>query len=134
MRRVALSLSALAICVVLGLLGSCSRQKPDAETAVMLIESSPLNLDPRIGTDAQSERIGELIFEGLVRRDEQFELKPRLAESWEIPDPLTYIFHLRHDVRFHDGRAMTSADVKWTLDSLLERKAAVGKNQRLPLH
>jgi peptide/nickel transport system substrate-binding protein len=85
----------------------------------MLIESSPLNLDPRIGTDAQSERIGELIFEGLVRRDENFELKPRLAESWQIPDPLTYIFHLRRDVRFHDGRAMTSADVKWTLDSLL---------------
>lgn len=127
MRRLALTLSALAICLVLGLLGSCSRQKPDAETAVMLIESPPLNLDPRIGTDAQSERIGELIFEGLVRRDEQFELKPRLAESWQIPDPLTYIFHLRHDVRFHDGRAMTSADVKWTLDSLLDGKLRSAK-------
>jgi peptide/nickel transport system substrate-binding protein len=101
------------------LLWGCAGQKPDASTAVMLIESSPLNLDPRIGTDAQSERIGELIFEGLVRRDDNFELKPRLAQSWEIPDPLTYIFHLRHDVRFHDGRPMTSADVKWTLDSLL---------------
>jgi peptide/nickel transport system substrate-binding protein len=93
----------------------------------MLIESPPLNLDPRIGTDAQSERIGELIFEGLVRRDEQFELKPRLAESWEIPNPVTYIFHLRHGVRFHDGRAMTSADVKWTLDSLLDGKLRSAK-------
>jgi peptide/nickel transport system substrate-binding protein len=93
----------------------------------MLIESSPLNLDPRIGTDAQSERIGELIFEGLVRRDDDFELKPRLAESWEIPDPLTYIFHLRHDVYFHDGRAMTSVDVKWTLDSLLGGKLRSAK-------
>jgi len=100
-------------------LGGCSQQKPEPHTAVMLIESSPLNLDPRVGTDAQSERIGELIFEGLVSRNEKFELQPRLAESWEIPDPLTYIFHLRHDVRFHDGRPMTSTDVKWTLDSLL---------------
>jgi peptide/nickel transport system substrate-binding protein len=114
----------LALCLMLG---GCTRQKPDAATAVMLIESSPLNLDPRIGTDAQSERIGELIFEGLVRRDENFELKPRLAESWEIPDPLTYIFHLRHDVRFHDGQAMTSADVKWTLDSLLNGKLRSAK-------
>jgi peptide/nickel transport system substrate-binding protein len=111
----ALALPVLALCLALG---GCAHQRPDPATAVILIESSPLNLDPRIGTDAQSERIGELMFEGLVRRDDNFELKPRLAESWEIPDPLTYIFHLRHDVRFHDGRAMTSADVKWTLDSL----------------
>ena len=61
----------------------------------MIIESSPTNLDPRVGIDAQSERIDELIFDSLVRRDEHFELKPWLAESWEIPDPQTYIFHLR---------------------------------------
>jgi len=109
-------------------LSGCTRNKPDANTAVMLIESSPLNLDPRIGTDAQSERIGELMFEGLVRRDESFELKPRLAESWEVPDPLTYIFHLRHDVHFHSGRPMTSADVKWTLDSLLSGKLRSAKS------
>jgi peptide/nickel transport system substrate-binding protein len=115
MSRPALAL-ALAVCL---LLGACHQQRPEPGTVVMLIESSPLSLDPRIGTDAQSERIGELIFEGLVRRDDNFELQPRLAESWQLPDPLTYIFHLRHDVRFHDGRPMTSADVKWTLDSLL---------------
>lgn len=111
------TVSALALCLVLC---ECAQPKPDAATAVMLIESSPLNLDPRIGTDAQSERIGELIFEGLMRRDEKFQLQPRLAESWEIPDPLTYIFHLRHNVRFHNGQPMTAADVKWTLDSLLD--------------
>jgi peptide/nickel transport system substrate-binding protein len=122
------TLWAILFCMLLAvILGGCARHTPDTNTAVMLIESSPLNLDPRIGTDAQSERIGELIFEGLVRRDENFELKPRLAESWEIPDPLTYIFHLRHDVRFHDGRAMTSADVKWTLDSLLGGKLRSAK-------
>ena len=115
MRRVFFIFSALALALALG---GCAHQKPDPNTAVMVIESSPLNLDPRIGTDAQSERIGELIFEGLLRRDENFKLQPRLAESWEIPDPLTYIFHLRRGVRFHNGRPMTSSDVKWTLDSM----------------
>jgi ABC-type transport system substrate-binding protein len=110
---------AFCLCLVLALSG-CHRDQLDPQTAVMVIESSPLNLDPRIGTDAQSERIGELIFEGLLRRDDSFELRPRLAESWEVPDPLTYVFHLRRGVRFHDGRPMTSADVKWTLDSLLD--------------
>jgi len=111
----------LALCVALALacgLLSCAHQRPDPGTAVVLIESSPLNLDPRIGTDAESERIGELIFEGLLRRDERFQLQPRLAESWEAANPLTYVFHIRRGVRFHDGRLLTSADVKWTLDSL----------------
>ncbi len=117
----------MAVLTLCAVLGGCNGHKPDPNTAVMLIESTPLNLDPRIGTDAQSERIGELIFEGLVRRDENFELKPRLAASWEISDPLTYVFHLRQDVRFHDGRPMTAADVKWTLDSLLSGKIRSAK-------
>ena len=85
----------------------------------MIIESSPTNLDPRSGTDAFSERIDELLFDALVRRDEHFQLQPWVAERWEIPDPLTYIFHLRHDVKFHDGRPLTSRDVKWTIDSMI---------------
>src|SRR5450631_3034749 len=96
---------------------SCAR-KPDPNTLVMIIESSPTNLDPRVGIDAQSERIDELLFDSLVRRDEHFELKPWLAQSWEIPNLLTYVFHLRQGVRFHNGQPLTSRDVKWTLDSL----------------
>src|ERR1035437_2205599 len=104
------------------LLLSCSRRNADRDTLVVIIENSPTNLDPRIGLDAQSERIDELIFDALVRRDEHFNLQPSLAERWEIPDPLTYIFHLRHDVHFHNGQPLTSRDVKWTLDSLLSGK------------
>ena len=94
----------------------------------MIIESSPTNLDPRVGIDAQSQRIGELIFDSLVRRkDEHFELKPWLAESWDIPDPQTYVFHLHKGVRFHNGQSLTSRDVKWTLDSLLTGKIRSSK-------
>lgn len=96
--------------------------KPDSDTLVMIIESSPTNLDPRIGIDAQSERIDSLIFDDLLDRDEHLNVKPALAESWEIPNPVTYVFHLHHGVKFHDGRPLTSRDVKWTFDSLLEGK------------
>ncbi len=100
---------------------SCS-SKPDSNTLVMLIESSPTNLDPRIGIDAQSERIDNLIFDDLLARGEDLNVVPGLADSWETPDPLTYVFHLHPGVTFHDGRALTSKDVKWTFDSLLEGK------------
>ena len=109
------------------LLASCARQATPPDTAVVIIESSPTNLDPRVGTDAQSERIGKLLFDALVTRDEHFNIQPGLAERWEIPDPLTYVFHLRHNVRFHDGRPLTSADVKWTLDSILSGKVRTAK-------
>ena len=116
-RALAVLLIALAIIPTI----SCSN-RPSPETLVMLIESSPTNLDPRIGLDAQSERIGELIFDALLKRDEHFNVTPGLAESWDMPDPLTYVFHLRRGVRFHDGRPLTSRDVKWTFDSLLQGK------------
>jgi len=100
---------------------SCSR-KPDPNTLVVIIESSPTNLDPRVGLDAQSERIDGLLFDNLLSRNEQLSVKPGLAERWEIPDPKTYIFHLHQGVRFCDGRPLTSRDVKWSFDSLLQGK------------
>ena len=93
----------------------------------MIIEASPLNLDPRVGIDAFSERIDQLLFDGLVRRDEHFNLQPALAERWEIPDPLTYIFHLRSGVHFHDGQLMTARDVKWTFDSMFDGTVITSK-------
>jgi peptide/nickel transport system substrate-binding protein len=111
------------LCALLTGLALCGcEKKPAAETLVVIIESSPTNLDPRIGIDAQSERIGELLFDALLHRDEHFNLHPWIAESWEIADPLTYVFHLRHDVKFHDGRSLTARDVKWTLDSITSGK------------
>ncbi len=103
------------------LLVSCSA-KPDPNTLVMIIESSPTNLDPRVGLDAQSERIDDLLFDDLLTRDDRLNVEPGLAERWEIPDPKTYIFHLHHGVKFHNGQALTSRDVKWTFDSLLQGK------------
>ena len=96
---------------------SCS-SRPAPNTLVMAIEFSPTNLDPRIGTDAQSEFIDELLFDSLVRKDQNFNLAPAAAERWEIPDPQTYVFHLRKGILFHDGRPLTSKDVKWTLDTM----------------
>jgi peptide/nickel transport system substrate-binding protein len=100
---------------------SCST-KNDPNTLVMIIESSPTNLDPRVGIDAQSERIDDLIFDDLLSRGDDLNVAPGLAERWEIPDSLTYIFHLHRGVQFHDGRPLTSRDVKWTFDSLLQGK------------
>ena len=105
---------------LIALLAGCGRTRnDDANTLTFLIESMPINLDPRIGTDAQSQHLDGLVFDSLVSHDNLMNIVPDLAMSWDVPDPLTYVFHLRRGVKFHDGRAFTSADVKYTFDSIL---------------
>jgi peptide/nickel transport system substrate-binding protein len=60
-----------------------------------------------------------LIFSSLVELDADRSPRGDLAEKWETPDPTTYIFHLRPGVKFHNGKALTSEDVKYTFESIL---------------
>jgi len=108
----------LMVLAALVAIAGCHSAPRDPQTVVFLIESSPANLDPRVGTDGQSEHIDELLFDGLVARDANFHFTPALAESWEQPNPLTLIFHLRQGVRFHDGHLLTARDVAWTVNSI----------------
>src|SRR5882757_10069608 len=112
--------------VLVALLGvtSCRKTGEEPGSVVMIIESSPNNLDLRVGTDAQSERVGGQIFDALVKKDEHYELRPWLATSWEQPDALTWVFHLRDGVKFHDGRPLEAEDVAYTIESLID--SAVG--------
>ena len=107
-----------ALLAALLLLAGCLAARNNPQTVVFMVQSSPANLDPRIGTDEVSEHIDELLFDGLVDRDAHFQFKPALATSWEQPNPLTIVFHLRAGVRFSDGRPMTARDVIWSIDSI----------------
>lgn len=66
--------------------------------------------------DAASERVRTLIFNTLVKKDEKFDYKGELADIKRSDDGLTFTFTLRDGVKFHDGRVLSSADVKYTLD------------------
>lgn len=119
-RRAIMTLLALVCCLALSTaLTGCGNERLPANTVVMLIENSPTNLDPRVGLDASSEHIDQLIFDSLVKHNNHFGFAPDLATDWETPNPLTYIFHLRKDVYFQNGKPFTSRDVKWTFDSML---------------
>ncbi len=116
----------LALFALLSLTG-CGATHPSPQTVTMVIESSPTSLDPRIGVDVQSEHITSLIFDSLVHKNAHFNLDPWLAASWETPDPLTYRFHLRTDVHFHNGKPLTATDVKYTLDSMRDGTVITAK-------
>jgi peptide/nickel transport system substrate-binding protein len=64
------------------------------------------------------------VYEGLVARDKELKLVPALAESWETPEPTRWRFHLRKDVKFHNGDPFTADDVLFSA----ERVRANGSN------
>lgn len=108
-----------------------SEPAADSQTLKFLIESSPNNLDLRQGTDAQSERVGGLIYDALVKKDAHFVLQPWLATSWERPDPATWVFHIREGVRFHDGKPLTAEDVTWSIRSMIDGTLITAKGGNL---
>src|SRR4026209_1472645 len=89
---------------------------------VIALSDNVKTIDP-IGSpsvDAASERVRTLIFNTLVKKNEKFEYVGELASDVKRSDDgLTFTFTLQDGVKFHDGRVLTSADVKYTLDLLL---------------
>ena len=117
----------LSISLIMLAAAGCRGSREDRRTVVMLIASSPNNLDLRQGTDAQSERIGGLIFDALVRKDEHYTLQPWIASRWEQPDALTWVFHLRDGVRFQNGQPLEAQDVAWTIRSMIDGTLVTAK-------
>jgi peptide/nickel transport system substrate-binding protein len=87
-------------------------------TLVLGLGIEPPGLDPTIAAPVAIREVTWVnLFEGLVRLDRKGEVQPLLAKSWEVaPDGLSYTFHLQQGVKFHDGKAFSSADVKFAFD------------------
>jgi len=68
-------------------------------------------------------RMKQLVYNGITELDQNFNVVPGLAEKWKIStDGLQYTFWLRKGVKFHNGRELTTEDVKWTIESFLDPK------------
>jgi peptide/nickel transport system substrate-binding protein len=109
----------LTIILAAFLLPSCRNR---SETFVIALSDKISTLDP-IGSptvDVASERIRVLIFNSLVKKNEKFDYVPDLASDIKrADDGLSYTFTLRDGITFHDGKPLTSADVKYTIDAVL---------------
>ena len=113
-------ITSLLLLIVFSLgVASCKRGSGAGEL-VMMIEKRIETFDPRVSADSAAERMRQLIFNGLTRKNEKFEPVPDLAESFTAsPDYKTYTFKLRSGVKFHNGQALSALDVKYTFDTML---------------
>ncbi|HVM96051.1 MAG TPA: ABC transporter substrate-binding protein, partial [Candidatus Acidoferrales bacterium] len=119
----------LSTLVALLLFAGCSgsTDMPSRASITVGLDSGPVTLDPRFATDAIGSQIGDLLFTALTTSDLHAQRRGWLASSWEMPDRLTYVFHLRQGFEFADGTPLTADDVKATFDSILDPRVASPK-------
>jgi oligopeptide transport system substrate-binding protein len=93
-----------------------SRSVAPATGILNLYSIDPLTLDPAISTEMTSHKYISQIFSGLLQFGDDLQPAPDIAERMpEISsDGLTYTFHLRNDVKYHDGRQVKSSDFKYS--------------------
>ena len=90
-------------------------------TLVAAINAEPDQLDPQVTSAYVSFQVLENVFDTLVEPDENLEMVPSLAESWEVSDDgLTYTFTLRDGVTWHDGTPLTASDVVYSYGRIRE--------------
>jgi peptide/nickel transport system substrate-binding protein len=97
---------------------------PNAErrggTLVIAVAEDPASLNPGITTGGAVHAVADSMFNGLIEMDDNANLKPDLAASWEVMEGgRAYKINLAKGVTWHDGTAFSSADVKWTFENAL---------------
>ncbi len=93
-------------------------------TLTIGVDQEVVGLDPNKVTAFSSFRRLDLLYNKLVAYDAGLHVVGDLAQSWDNPDTRTYVFHLRKGVQFHDGAELTSDDVVFTIERILDPKTA----------
>jgi len=120
--RAALAAALLVVLVASALSGAAVAAKPGG-TLRMVFMADPPTLDPAHATDLTSSAVIRQVFDALLELDEKLVPAPALAERWTVSaDHRAYTFHLRRGAKFHNGREVRAADVKYSFE-----RAARGK-------
>jgi len=97
----------------------CKREQPSNRSLTVLLSDDILSIDPNSEFEAVTDSVLFNVYQPLVELDKDLNLHPVLAESWENPRPNEWRFHLRQNVRFHDGTYLTPQTVKRALEEVM---------------
>ncbi len=93
----------------------------EGKRLTMILDNYPLNLDPRVGTDQASQRIQQILFNGLFKKTKNFGVEKDLLKEYKIISLLKINFFLKRGIYFHNGKELTSRDIIWTFNSMLSK-------------
>lgn len=102
------------------------------DTLIVAIQSDPSGLDPHMVTDRAAGIAIENLYNSLFTYTENYgEVEPSLVESYEVEDGLVYTLKLHEGVKFHSGNALTSADVKFSLERIMNGGARANQLEKV---
>ncbi len=107
----------LALCLMVGAGISFGAQ---TKTLRLAYDADPVSMDPHEQLSGGTLQYSHMVFDPLVRWDRNMDFEPRLAASWKRLDKHTVRFNLHKGVKFHSGNMLTSKDVEFTYNRLLE--------------
>lgn len=87
------------------------------------VAADAATLDPHMSGSSFDRQLFHALYNPLVNIDKDLRIVPDLAESWEAPDPATYVFRLRKGIRFHDGAELTAEVAKWNFERMMGEKS-----------
>ena len=96
----------------------------DKDTFTVVLDSDIVALDPAFAYDFTTNPVVNQITQGLLIFDDDNQLQPMLASSWEQVDDVTYVYQIRDDVTFSDGTPMTMDDVLFSLERTASEETA----------
>jgi peptide/nickel transport system substrate-binding protein/oligopeptide transport system substrate-binding protein len=120
------------IALLIPALFACGGGGESAPTRKTIIDSrdtyDPRSIDPALSTDVPTGRVVAYVFDGLTRFTPDAKVVPGLAKSWDVsPDGMTYTFHLRSGVKFHDGSPFSAKNVVATFQRALDPATKGGR-------
>ncbi len=111
-------------------LGGLGRTRPAAAqtpktggTLTVGVGADAATLDPHMSGSSFDRQLFHALYNPLVNIDASLKIVPDLAESWEVPEPTTYVFRLRKGTRFHDGTELTADVAKWNFERMMGEKS-----------
>ncbi len=125
----------LAAVMLMSVMAGCGNkgqgETPKAEsggTFTVALDSDIVKLDPAFAYDFTTNNVVNQITEGLLSFNDKNELQPNLASDWKMVDDTTYVYTIRDDVTFSDGKPMTMDDVLFSLERVRNPENASNLN------
>jgi peptide/nickel transport system substrate-binding protein len=115
----------VAVVAALAASSNAGQVGPTGGTITIALGSEPTTLDPQLRDEGPLRYTLNQVYESLVERDPKtMEIVPELAEKWEVIDQTTWRFHLRRDVKFHDGEPFNAEVAAFAVNRAVDPKFA----------
>ncbi len=122
MKKLTKVLITVLILVLSVSLFGCNQEEvvENSRELIVLQGTDATTLDPAMHSDTPSGNVGHQIFDTVLKRDVEMNIVEGIAKSWHMIDELSWEFSIHENIKFHDGSALTTEDIKFSIERIVD--------------